>query len=660
MNFPIIDYTKYKTLTVDVFDTLLLRKIWPEDLQFLKVAGLWVKIIQEELGLDFDPLDLYFYRIYARGMLHVGKKIENDEKQDTGVDYVILGIVEWFGAIVDMVADQNNIIITNESRQNILARLIAIEILVEKENLIVNKNLVDWIRKIKKLGLKIYFLSDMYLRNTDIFNLLSHFGIENLFDGGFTSSDVKRGKWSGNLYKYLNEGHIKFDSNFHLGDNNESDHLMPKSLGIKSFQYSITRNGFYKRIILAYGSLKLKLIIYRHRKKIANTFSKKFRIIVSKDIHSTAYYIGSLFAAPLIAFLFEVIFFAGFTRKKIIAISSEANIFKIYVEKLITNMSWKESVLYFPQINREVVLLALINAIYLNLDKKRNDCLELLSLVKKERGMLTRDDFFEFIFDKKLIDMPESAFGLSEDEFNSLVGRLIIDGKAKRVGDATLSINNLLNQIGECEINLVDVGWNGSVQALLQKYLQIMDKNNIVNGLYLGFREGSGRRSLIKGFSLGCLIPDIGSRPGSDFFVPDIWEFIYTNKTYGTDFNISIQSGLNDAVIDFKKQIKIPPMEFFLSLRKDLHSLLYSPNKKEINVLGSIIPESGFKLEQNIRLVNRDLTKMEVIFGLMFDQSRTIKMLDKPYCWRAGFIRFYKVELLYKIIAGIRRALSLN
>ena len=101
-------------------------------------------------------------------------------------------------------------------------------------------------------------------------------------------------------------------------------------------------------------------------------------------------------------------------------------------------------------------------------------------------------------------------------------------------------------------------------------------------------------------------------------------------------------------------------MEFFLSLRKDLHSLLYSPNKKEINVLGSIIPESGFKLEQNIRLVNRDLTKMEVIFGLMFDQSRTIKMLDKPYCWRAGFIRFYKVELLYKIIAGIRRALSLN
>jgi len=178
--------------------------------------------------------------------------------------------------------------------------------------------------------------------------------------------------------------------------------------------------------------------------------------------------------------------------------------------------------------------------------------------------------------------------------------------------------------------------------------------------LYLGFREGSGRRSLIKGFSLGCLIPDIGSRPGSDFFVPDIWEFIYTNKTYGTDFNISIQSGLNDAVIDFKKQIKIPPMEFFLSLRKDLHSLLYSPNKKEINVLGSIIPESGFKLEQNIRLVNRDLTKMEVIFGLMFDQSRTIKMLDKPYCWRAGFIRFYKVELLYKIIAGIRRALSLN
>ena len=58
-----------KTITFDVFDTVLIRKIHPENRQFLMVAKKWLPLFQEVINKEITAEKIYYYRVYARNEL---------------------------------------------------------------------------------------------------------------------------------------------------------------------------------------------------------------------------------------------------------------------------------------------------------------------------------------------------------------------------------------------------------------------------------------------------------------------------------------------------------------------------------------------------------------------------------------------------------------
>lgn len=55
-----------KSVTFDIFDTVLLRKIHPEEMQFLEVAKQWVPLFHKVVSDKIEANELLSTRIYAR------------------------------------------------------------------------------------------------------------------------------------------------------------------------------------------------------------------------------------------------------------------------------------------------------------------------------------------------------------------------------------------------------------------------------------------------------------------------------------------------------------------------------------------------------------------------------------------------------------------
>ncbi len=109
------------------------------------------------------------------------------------------------------------------------------EVELEKEKLFAddkNKSLFDYFRN---AGRKIVLTSDMYLSSSVISDALSKNGIEG-YHKIYLSSEVKKTKRTGNLFKHIcDDLKIKPNELVHIGDNEQSDWLVPKELGIKAF-----------------------------------------------------------------------------------------------------------------------------------------------------------------------------------------------------------------------------------------------------------------------------------------------------------------------------------------------------------------------------------------------------------------------------------------
>ena len=95
-----------------------------------------------------------------------------------------------------------------------------------------NYPVVRLLNELKEKGKKILLISDMYLDAEVINKILEKCGIAN-YDKLYVSSKYGRTKSSGSLYKMIkDELNIDFYKWLHIGDNKKSDYVIPKSLGM--------------------------------------------------------------------------------------------------------------------------------------------------------------------------------------------------------------------------------------------------------------------------------------------------------------------------------------------------------------------------------------------------------------------------------------------
>lgn len=116
-------------------------------------------------------------------------------------------------------------------------RLMKLECEVEAENIVPIYPIVDEIKGRLDKGESVVFISDMYLDKQVISEFLGAVDDRLKEIPLYVSSDIGKTKHSGNLFRYIQkEQGIAYEDWIHIGDNENSDITIPRSLGIKTIQ----------------------------------------------------------------------------------------------------------------------------------------------------------------------------------------------------------------------------------------------------------------------------------------------------------------------------------------------------------------------------------------------------------------------------------------
>lgn len=205
-----------RLVTIDVFDTVLVRRPISELHRFARIAATQAEALPSRFGIKPTALDLLVARLQATHASYRMSEPVNGSRE--GSITQIYGVVETLLGLKERTREQ----------------LIELELDYEATVLQPNRALEQWVGKVAGLGTEIVLLSDMYLHSDHIRRLLEAAGI--LSDQPLISSaDEKVTKHSGTAYTRLIENaDVRPEEIMHIGDNLRSDYQMARRAGIRS------------------------------------------------------------------------------------------------------------------------------------------------------------------------------------------------------------------------------------------------------------------------------------------------------------------------------------------------------------------------------------------------------------------------------------------
>lgn len=202
----------YDIISIDIFDTLVLRKTYkPTDI-FLFMD----KWFMELSGRQFD---FSHARIHAEATARKVSKFE---------EVTLDEIYEVFQKENGISAE-----LANKAQ--------AKEIEVEKNLCFLRKSIVDIIRYAHSLSKTVVLTSDFYFSRDQLEDLLNSLNVE--YDDIILSSEHRVMKASGKLFDVLQEKYNK-ESILHIGNSWESDYVKAKEAGIDAHFYASTTAAF--------------------------------------------------------------------------------------------------------------------------------------------------------------------------------------------------------------------------------------------------------------------------------------------------------------------------------------------------------------------------------------------------------------------------------
>lgn len=218
-----------QSLTLDIFDTVLLYRYWPEQQHAIAVAKKWQASLPDLLGTKLSPLELLEWREYAQhelNYLHSAKGEKN----------YLLDYETWFAQIIDFVAERYSLELDDAKRELIRQTMLRDQLQATAEILKPNTALIQAITELKKAlpELKVYFITDEPYSRDQIQYFLDFFKIE-IFDGGASGINLQATKVSGELYRKIESEktfaeNFAFKTNLHIGDSRPDDVLPLRKL----------------------------------------------------------------------------------------------------------------------------------------------------------------------------------------------------------------------------------------------------------------------------------------------------------------------------------------------------------------------------------------------------------------------------------------------
>lgn len=209
----ILDSPVIHTLSLDIFDTLLLRRLAPEYYRFLRIAEHIGRVLQQH-GLERPNVEIFQARLLATGIIY--RTMQERDGDGEG---------------------QHDRIIALQLRaldlpQSLSPLLVEIEATYEINVLSPDRQVVALVNHVRQLGKRVILVSDMYLRGSTIATILDAHDVRQLTDATYVSSEVGMTKHRGGLFQHVIEREGRPAGGYlHIGDNHHADLLSARRLG---------------------------------------------------------------------------------------------------------------------------------------------------------------------------------------------------------------------------------------------------------------------------------------------------------------------------------------------------------------------------------------------------------------------------------------------
>lgn len=602
-----------KVVLTDLFDTLLFRKVQPE-----YVKKIWANHICKLFNLQNSMIDLYQYRNKIESELYHKSISNNNDGENTYKEITD----EMFNYLKEQL---------NCSQKDFFEECKKIELEIEYKVLYIDDDIYNLLNRMKQKGKRIICVTDMFYSKDMIEKILENKGIKELFSNVYVSSEYKKNKKHGSLYKVVldNEKLLSNDCVM-IGDNYYSDYESAKNNGIEAYHIDRKKQyEFYEKFAIDNAP---DMIL----KKFENLNNLEYENF-DKIIFSLYSFIEKLYFELKSNDFKEVVFLSRegeFLKKLFDSYCSE--IYSSDIESHYIYVSRKST--YLPslqKIDKEDFAALLDQYSYITI----NEFLNSLNFNEKEIKQIEKE-FSEEYLRKKIIKIKEL-----ENDVEDVVKQLILDFN-KKIGwfkdskeftklknnstfkkiyeekrsDQQKLFNKYIKQVtNDNRIMVVDIGWNGSIQDNIQNilgdkykiygsYFGLCLRNNLVNKnkkglvfsnypyenkqypLYMenrtiyeilcGASHGSANKYIIKN---GKVEVELFSKKEEKEIYNNIVKKSQENMIYiFNDLCSILANGYYDNILVSKKMNKIQ------------FDIMYNPTRKQLNYFNNIYHYENF------------------------------------------------------------------
>jgi len=239
-----------ETVSFDLFDTLLIRRIHDPDLVKLPVAR-YIASLAKGQGISIRPGKVQQLR----------DSIENDHRRQTAKAFD-----DHEACYPRFMSELLQTIFSEQKADHLLEMVTEYELSMENSMLVPRKQLVDWLVELAEAGKRIFVVSDIYLPAVHLRKLIDRAGFLDKVEAVISSADTFLAKASGHAFPLIEKDHsLDKTSWLHIGDNPISDGLRPSEFGLPALVIHDLSERQRKSIVKRYYNYALGVPIWRGR-----------------------------------------------------------------------------------------------------------------------------------------------------------------------------------------------------------------------------------------------------------------------------------------------------------------------------------------------------------------------------------------------------------
>ncbi|MBW2133346.1 MAG: hypothetical protein JRG88_12590 [Deltaproteobacteria bacterium] len=239
------------TISLDIFDTVLIRRIHNPDMIKPAVARFIARlaVLYGKKGWSWEKVQAL-----------------RDEKEAAQRAETAKKFVDHEARYPDFMTAVLNEVFHDQMTPAVLEKVTGYELALESAMIVPRAGFADWIRTLFKMGKNVFLISDIYLPSTHLKRLIQNVGLIDAITEVISSADSFLAKASGEAFPMIQKRYaLDVHRWMHIGDNPISDGLRPVQFGIKAFVLNDKREKRRKTVARMYTVFSNQSLFWKGR-----------------------------------------------------------------------------------------------------------------------------------------------------------------------------------------------------------------------------------------------------------------------------------------------------------------------------------------------------------------------------------------------------------